>query len=455
MVLPYASALEGLTLDPPEKPTGLTKAVCALNAPPYEAPTWLIQDLWPLGLAGLIVGDGGTFKSSLALHMACAIAGGEKVFDKYETKRAPVLVISAEDDAGTTRMRSEAFVAGHGWDRQACLENLHILADEGVNLASPAWPNHIRQEVERINPGFIILDPWADLLGDGDENSNSDVRPMVKWVRSLMADGQRSVAIVHHMGKGGPDKRAYDRIRGASSLPSASRVIFFLEWAGPVVTMTNLKMSRGQMVPKFVIQREIVSYRDNKLHWSHAKLAVADITAYRASTAEAWVLRQVAAHPGVSTRGMKQLRQRGDPRYDVIQAAITGLKKGGFLAETDGKRGAKLLSLTASGEYIIRPKAGDIGQNDDRDLDSVHGRARSEDDPAAGESTVHDRARSVHVHGRNEQGPGRVSVTPLKGGVTGHTRPSGAPLAVHGQNEPNDDVLDLLLEREGMQEDSE
>src|SRR5690606_35568539 len=96
----------------------LPPATRALDAPPCEPPEWIIGDVWPAGEVGLIVGDGGAFKSSAALHIAGAIAGGYQVFERFSTVRRPVLIVSAEDSASVILMRLEAFIAGHSWDRE-------------------------------------------------------------------------------------------------------------------------------------------------------------------------------------------------------------------------------------------------------------------------------------------------------------------------------------------------
>lgn len=351
--LDYLDAVHAASLDrTPPPPSGLPRAIRALDVPPFQPPQWLIQDLLPLGLPSLIVGDGGTFKSSLALHIAGAIAGGYAVFDKYATLERPVLVVSAEDDLNTVAMRVEAFVAGHGWERKRVMNNLHLIATSEAALTSRAWMRHIRQECERIEPGLIVLDPWADLLG-AEENSNTEVRPAIKYVRSLIADNNRSVLIVHHMGKAGPDKRTLDRIRGASALPSAARAIFSLDWHDHAVTVENVKMSRAEVLPKFVIERHIVSAPSNRAHWYSALLTTQDARQYRASRSDRWVLEYVAHWPGVGTRELRQGRETTAPRNADIQYSIAELTRNGYLSQTPGKQRKLHLNLTSSGDQLL------------------------------------------------------------------------------------------------------
>jgi RecA-family ATPase len=198
--------------DPAHPPIELPKqAIGAIDAPPQPPMSWLIRDLWPAAQIGLFVGDGGAFKSSAALHMACAIAGGYSVFERYRVERAaPVLIVSAEDDLAVVLMRLEAFIAGHEWDRDRVMSNVHIIADGEPSLGEAVWKLHLLGEAERIRPGFIILDPWAELMG-GDENSNTDARPAIKYLRRLATVSGAGVAVVHHAGKAGAAGKARPR----------------------------------------------------------------------------------------------------------------------------------------------------------------------------------------------------------------------------------------------------
>jgi AAA domain len=347
--LPYLDALEAA--DAP-KPTGLPRATCALDAPPFRAPQWLVEDFWPLGLLGLLVGDGGTFKSSLALHIAGAIAGGYPVFDRHATRRRPVLVVSAEDELDVMAMRLQAFVTGHGWDTRRVLSNTHFIATPEPVLASVAWQRHLTEEAARIGAGFIVLDPWADMLG-GDENANTDARPAIKFLRALTRGGETSVGVVHHMGKASPDKRPLDRIRGASALPSASRVIYFFDWREGAVQVENLKQSRSERLPTFVLERTIRSARDNRMHWDVARVTTRDAAEFRASESQRWVLSRVQETPGIGSRELRRSREDVGPSNVDIQLAVKALAAEGYLVQTPGKQRKMHLSLSPSGTQLV------------------------------------------------------------------------------------------------------
>lgn len=322
-------------------PSALPPAVRALDAPPIEPVEWAIEDLWTKGEIGLLVGDGGSFKSTAALHMAAAMAGGYRVFNRYACARKPVLVVSAEDSQSIVLMRLEAFIEGHAWDRTRVLENVHLVTTPDVSLSDPRWQAHLAAEAHRLGVGMVILDPLADLLA-GDENSNSDVRPVLKWARQLGAGTGAAIAIVHHAGKASADKRQLDRIRGASAIASASRTIFFFEWQATGVLVQHLKMSRAPKLEPFVLTRHIDSDPDNRAQWYAATLTYEEARTAAMNRAEAFILAQVSASPRrLTTSDLKKMVQGTGISGEDIARGLTALQAMNRLDYESGSRGAK------------------------------------------------------------------------------------------------------------------
>jgi RecA-family ATPase len=155
---------------PAEKESAtLPSAIRALDAPKPEAIGWAVEGLILAGELALIAGEGGSFKSTVALHIAAAAAGGYPVFGRFRTEARPTLYVSEEDDAGILAHRLEAIVIGHGWDRARSLGNVHILARAGASFTDPTWQDHLLDEIARVDAGLVFLDPWCDLLGTLDE----------------------------------------------------------------------------------------------------------------------------------------------------------------------------------------------------------------------------------------------------------------------------------------------
>src|SRR5690606_8493138 len=123
--------------------------------------------------------------------------------------------------------RLEAIVRGHGWNRNEVLGNVHLLALAGTDLTSRRWQLHLSAMIERLDVGFVLLDPLAE-LAEGDEDSNTERRAVVKALRSLTMPTGAAVCLVHHLGKAVQGKSARDRIRGASAVRHASRCTYLV-----------------------------------------------------------------------------------------------------------------------------------------------------------------------------------------------------------------------------------
>lgn len=288
----------------------LPPAIRAIDAPAPRPIEWIVNDLFTAGEIGLLVGDGGSFKSTAAIAMAASLAGGYPVWNRHAAPARPVLIVSAEDSLDIVMMRLNAFIDGHEYDRKKVLENVHIFATTDAELSSRTWQAHIVQEAKRLNVGMVIADPFAELI-TGDENSNSEIRPIVKYLRALGRETHSAVVVVHHAGKAGQDKRTLDRIRGASALPSAARSILFFDFQpnGAGVAVEHLKMSRSPRLDRFILARHIEHDQLNRALWFKATLKSTDVRAAEQGRAEAWVLAQVTASPRVLTTS--DLRERG------------------------------------------------------------------------------------------------------------------------------------------------
>jgi hypothetical protein len=319
----------------------LAPAIRLLDEPAPQPLQFIVEQLFTAGEIGLLVGDGGSFKSTVALHIAGAIAGGYKAFNHFPTLNRPALVVSAEDSLDVVHMRLDAMIAGHEWDRERVLGNVHVIADPDASLADQRWLAHVAAEAKRLDIGYLVLDPLADLLG-GDENSNSEARPVVKWARALAAGTGAGLSFVHHAGKAGPDRRMLDRIRGASAFASAARTILFFEYAASGVTVEHLKMSRAPRLETFVLTREIASATGNRAQWTSATLTFQSVRSANLSKAEGFVLAQISASPRLlTTNDLRKAGNKEGIRNEDIAKALTTLQARGRVDYEPAARGAK------------------------------------------------------------------------------------------------------------------
>lgn len=333
---------------------GLSPAVRALHVTDPEPVRFLIEDLATVGEIALLFGDGGSFKSSAAIHMAGAIAGGYSVFDRFKTSSGPVLIVSAEDSESVIRMRLKAFVAGHGWHPGRVLSNVHILADGAATLAAESWRRHFCEEARRVGAKMVVLDPLADLLS-GDENSNSEMRAVLRFARLLSSTTGATPLIVHHAGKAGQEKRTLDRIRGASALASGARTILHLSHANTRVHVEHLKMSRAEKLPPFDLQVAISSDPLNRATWLSARLTIAKNHVIGDLRGEDFVLAQVTASPHeFTTTDLKKAAIGTGISGEDVSRALSSLQDRRRIAFDPGAGNAKRWYAVVSREAPSR-----------------------------------------------------------------------------------------------------
>ena len=183
---------------------------------------WLIDGWLPAGSVALMTGEGGAGKSRLALQLAAGIAASRIEPDVWIAGSAaprlggavpegglPVVYATWEDRAEEMARRlSQISGVTAPWCKPASLDNLRMLDLAGYGpLWSPAaryeppaltrLGRGLRQVVEEVGAGLLILDSLAAVYG-ANENDRSQVRDfMASWDAWASASGCAVLIIGH------------------------------------------------------------------------------------------------------------------------------------------------------------------------------------------------------------------------------------------------------------------
>ena len=161
---------------------GPAKPLWGFDKPP--ARDWTIPDLVPKGFLSLLIADGGTGKSLLALYMALCIAVGAP-FLKLPVKRGHVLYIDYELDLEEQRRRLWRVAAGEGLSVSSARlhDRLYYLSpDEPVGTDS--FHDQIEEVTNEHGIDVIVLDSLT--LGTlGDATSQKDIVPILRDLQEL------------------------------------------------------------------------------------------------------------------------------------------------------------------------------------------------------------------------------------------------------------------------------
>jgi|GEM_PF-5232559 len=175
---------------------------------------WRIDRLMPTEGVTLITGQPGAAKTWIAADMAIRIAHGLPVHGSATTQ-CPVLYVAAE--GGSRRMcnRLRRLVRAMGTELTR-MEDVHLWANT-LCLDSTDDLDRLLDMITATGAGVCILDPLVRLLGDADENNNSDMGKIFVALDRITRATGCDFLVVHHEGKGGHKGTASSR--GASAVP--------------------------------------------------------------------------------------------------------------------------------------------------------------------------------------------------------------------------------------------
>lgn len=202
------SALELVqTKAPPRKPVvqGLIDegalVICA--APPKSGKTWLVADV------------------------VVSVASGTPVFDEFQVIRpGPVLWIALEDHERDLRSRLRSIVAGKKLEERV-LANVFYESRFGIDLLNMDDLAGIVASARMLPtpPRLIVIDPLSDAHSVENENSNAEMKRVLRCARVLRDLIGCALLIVHHMAKNNDREQKgsspFDRFRGASAIRGA------------------------------------------------------------------------------------------------------------------------------------------------------------------------------------------------------------------------------------------
>lgn len=288
-------------------------------------------------------------KSSLALHLAGAMAANHRFLGHFEPAAGQVLVVSEEDSEAVIKNRLEAMCRGMGWPAARVLRAVHVIARAEARLTSASWRAHLLAEIESIRPALVILDPLVELM-TGDENSNSEGRGVVQTMRMLSGPSGANVLAVHHFGKPVEGKRQKDLIRGASTLPNASRFTYALEHdpAAREIKVTCLKLSRSEKLPPFVVRYHVESEPNNRALWKVARFEYVNAQVAMLDRSETFISEQLQAGERLSTTDLKAAAKGTGVSGADIARALRTMAMRHLIDFVEGPKNAKLWGFVES-----------------------------------------------------------------------------------------------------------
>jgi hypothetical protein len=201
---------------------------------PWVAPRYALR-----GSVTVIAGPPSAMKSSLMLAWAIAVALRQPHGKFRPTGEGGVVVYDTEDDQTEQRRRLSSALRqfdatpkdiSNKIIRTGPANGLGVLfaRDEQTRqLHSTPAMAALREILVERRPVLLIADPLAELHAE-DENDNIALRAVIAEFRSLAAEFNLAVILVHHTRKGAVTPGDPDVARGASAIIGAARIVLTL-----------------------------------------------------------------------------------------------------------------------------------------------------------------------------------------------------------------------------------
>jgi len=210
-------------------------------------------------MLSLLVGIGGTSKSTLSLYMAAQITTGRPWIDELPTtthKPGSVVILSAEDTPGNIIVpRLIAMQAN--LSRIFILKGIRATLPDGTtgligidDLSKTGDLDMLLAVLDKApNPKLAIIDPYTAYMGKSDSNSNTEVRSFLRPLSDIASDYNISILGITHLNKN-QDLSAEFRILGSVGQQNAARMAWLVAQDPDDLDRRFLVWYKGNLAPR-------------------------------------------------------------------------------------------------------------------------------------------------------------------------------------------------------------
>jgi hypothetical protein len=140
--------------------------------------------------------------------------------------RAPVLYIQEEGGLANWQRRLRWSLSAIDATAEDLRGWFFTSASARFRLDDEAWLASLCREMERIQPGLLVIDPLSQVSGH-DENDATETGRLVRTVRTIQTETGASVVLVAHDRKNTQGTRRSASLRGSSALWAAAGTVAF------------------------------------------------------------------------------------------------------------------------------------------------------------------------------------------------------------------------------------
>lgn len=135
-------------------------------------------------------------KTILQINLAVSIAKGVPFLGVFKTFKGKVLILQTEVSGAHFKKRLETIIGDGIYD----IKDQILTCNERIKLNTPEGIESLRLLLEKYIPDLIILDPFYT-LHNCNEDSSSDIAPILSDLRELIIEIGTACLLIHHQGK--------------------------------------------------------------------------------------------------------------------------------------------------------------------------------------------------------------------------------------------------------------
>lgn len=172
---------------------------------------WMVERFLRRGVLGIIGAPAGIGKSQVRTELGMLVASGRGDFlDTYTVSGGPstVLVIDEENGDAEEWRRDEVYLDRLELQRAGL--PYYRISFAGVDLAQPRWQAWLREQVETLGVGLLILDAISAMYSLPERRE--ELTPVYRFLRELIVSSGCTILLVHHLKKPAANDRGAERV---------------------------------------------------------------------------------------------------------------------------------------------------------------------------------------------------------------------------------------------------
>lgn len=190
--------------------------------------SWGVKGLVTRGRKfGMIAGEPKGSKTWGELELVLAASTGTRAFGEFETgPPQDCAVFLTEDDVASYKNRVLALAAGRGMPAEVAFSRLHHACLSSLDLRSMEDAARLVASIRALpaHPVIVTVDPLRNVIGGAEEDSASEMAPILQMCRAVAVVADVTLLLVHHAGKSNEKtkaRRGGQNLRGSSSIHGA------------------------------------------------------------------------------------------------------------------------------------------------------------------------------------------------------------------------------------------